>query len=215
MPVFAPDAARNDETAKPAPIARGRSLGSSVRIVPQDHLLARIAAGCRCEVAEDHADLGGLQLHREVFLAGLAGDAVPTRADLEAGLAVDDAVIGGFFARLACVRDDGDRGVDPDSGEDAFEDAVGLLRQGCDRGGHGSVSFGCSGPFPMAHEETADLLRSARPKFLQNSIFRREKKNRNRILQKFRLETYPFRGWPQKQAVVYTSDIKREWFGAT
>ncbi|RVI76416.1 hypothetical protein CN190_29535 [Sinorhizobium meliloti] len=67
----------------------------------------------------------------------------------------------------------------------------------------------------MAHEETADLLRSARPKFLQNSIFRREKKNRNRIFRKFRLETYPFRGWPQKQAVVYTSDIKREWFGAT
>ncbi|WP_234843125.1 hypothetical protein [Sinorhizobium meliloti] len=65
----------------------------------------------------------------------------------------------------------------------------------------------------MAHEETADLLRSARPKFLQNSISRREKKNRNRIFQKFRLETYPFRGWPQKQAVVYTSDIKREWFG--
>jgi hypothetical protein len=28
-------------------------------------------------------------------------------------------------------------------------------------------------------------------------------------------ESYPFRGWPQKQAVVYTSDIKREWFGAT
>ncbi|AFL55126.1 hypothetical protein USDA257_p04110 (plasmid) [Sinorhizobium fredii USDA 257] len=28
----------------------------------------------------------------------------------------------------------------------------------------------------MAREETADLLRSARPKFLQNSIFRREKR---------------------------------------
>jgi hypothetical protein len=28
-------------------------------------------------------------------------------------------------------------------------------------------------------------------------------------------ESYPVRGWPQKQAVVYTSDIKREWFGVT
>lgn len=32
---------------------------------------------------------------------------------------------------------------------------------------------------------------------------------------KFSAESYPFRDWPQKQAVVYTSDIKREWFGAT
>jgi len=28
-------------------------------------------------------------------------------------------------------------------------------------------------------------------------------------------ESYPVRGWPQKQAFVYTSDIKREWFGVT
>jgi hypothetical protein len=28
-------------------------------------------------------------------------------------------------------------------------------------------------------------------------------------------ESYPFRGWPQKQAGVYTSDINREWFRAT
>ncbi|ARM14886.1 hypothetical protein Bra5_PB00136 (plasmid) [Rhizobium phaseoli Brasil 5] len=38
------------------------------------------------------------------------------------------------------------------------------------------VSFGCSGPFPMAHEETADLLRSARLKILQNSIFHQDKR---------------------------------------
>ncbi|ASV84554.1 hypothetical protein CES85_3800 (plasmid) [Ochrobactrum quorumnocens] len=78
--------------------------------------------------------------------------------------------IGGFFTDLGSVRDDGDRGIDPDGGENALESTVSLLRQGCDCGGHGSVSFGCSGPFPMAHEETMDLLRSAHPHFLQNSI---------------------------------------------
>ena len=81
-------------------------------------------------------------------------------ADFEAGLAVDDAVVGGFFARLACVRDGGDRGVDPDGGEDAFEDAIALK----------------SGLRSWWHEETADLLRSARPKILQNSIFRQDKR---------------------------------------
>jgi len=67
----------------------------------------------------------------------------------------------------------------------------------------------------MAHEETADLLRSARLKILQNSIFRQDKRTEIEFLQKFRASLTPFRGWPRRQAVVYTSDIKREWFGAT
>ena len=66
----------------------------------------------------------------------------------------------------------------------------------------------------MAHEETADLLRSARAKILRNSIFRRSEQLKSNFA-KILTESYPFRGWPQKQAVVYTSDIKREWFGAT
>lgn len=66
----------------------------------------------------------------------------------------------------------------------------------------------------MAHEETADLLRSARLKIVQNSIFRQDKKPKSNFA-KFSGESYPFRGWPQKQAVVYTSDTKREWFGVT
>ncbi|WP_245444006.1 hypothetical protein [Mesorhizobium sp. DCY119] len=66
----------------------------------------------------------------------------------------------------------------------------------------------------MTHEETADLLRSARAKILRNSIFRRNKQLKSNFA-KILTESYPFRGWPQKQAVVYTSDIKREWFGAT
>jgi hypothetical protein len=32
-------------------------------------------------------------------------------------------------------------------------------------------------------------------------------------LEKISGESYPFRGWPQKQAGVYTSDTNREWFG--
>ncbi|WP_245262605.1 hypothetical protein [Ensifer sp. BR816] len=66
----------------------------------------------------------------------------------------------------------------------------------------------------MAHEETADLLRSARPKILQNSISARTEEPKSNFA-KISGESYPVRGWPQKQAVVYTSDIKREWFGAT
>jgi hypothetical protein len=66
----------------------------------------------------------------------------------------------------------------------------------------------------MAHEETADLLRSARAKILRNSIFRRKKQLKSNFA-KILTESYPARGWPHKQAVVYTSDIKREWFGAT
>ncbi|WP_429810000.1 hypothetical protein [Ensifer sp. B1-9] len=66
----------------------------------------------------------------------------------------------------------------------------------------------------MAHEETADLLRSARPKFLQNSIFRQDKRTEIEFCKNFG-RVLPLGGWPQKQAVVYTSDIKREWFGAT
>ncbi|EGE57743.1 MULTISPECIES: hypothetical protein [Rhizobium] len=65
----------------------------------------------------------------------------------------------------------------------------------------------------MAHEETADLLRSARLKILQNSIFHQDKRTEIEFA-KISGESYPFRGWPPKQAVVYTSDIKREWFGA-
>ncbi|EJC71728.1 hypothetical protein Rleg10DRAFT_0112 [Rhizobium leguminosarum bv. trifolii WSM2012] len=65
----------------------------------------------------------------------------------------------------------------------------------------------------MAYEETADLLRSARSKILQNSIFHQDKEPKSNFA-KYSGESYPFRGWPQKQAVVYTSDIKREWFGA-
>ncbi|GEM_PF-4053017 len=66
----------------------------------------------------------------------------------------------------------------------------------------------------MTHEETADLLRSARAKILRNSIFPQEEQPKLNFA-KILAESYPFRGWPQKQAVVYTSDIKREWCGAT
>ncbi|MET3523909.1 hypothetical protein [Mesorhizobium abyssinicae] len=59
----------------------------------------------------------------------------------------------------------------------------------------------------MAHEETADCCGQLGRNFLQNSIFRQDKTNRNRILQEISGESYPVRGWPQKQAVVYTSDI--------
>ena len=169
MPAFAPQSAQMvpNQAQRSRPRFRGRLTRRLVRIVPEDDFLARIAAGGLCEIAEDHADFRGFQFDREIFLAGLAGDAVPACANFEAGAAMNDAEVRCFVACLGGIRDDGNRGIDPDGGENALERAVGLLRQGCDCGGHGSVSFGCSGPFPMAHEETADLLRSARPHFFK------------------------------------------------
>jgi len=65
----------------------------------------------------------------------------------------------------------------------------------------------------MVHEETADLLRSARPKILQILFSAKTRKPKSNFA-KISGESYPCRGWPQRQAVVYASDIKREWFGA-
>ncbi|MEJ5083759.1 hypothetical protein [Ochrobactrum sp. MYb379] len=83
----------------------------------------------------------------------------------------------------------------------------------------------------MAHEETADLLRSARPQLLKilfsatgkgASFGRLRVKNACPCMKKLKSNflkisggSYPVRGWPQKQSVVYTSDIKREWLRET
>ncbi len=66
----------------------------------------------------------------------------------------------------------------------------------------------------MAHEETADCCGQLGQKFCEILFSARSKQLKSNFA-KILAESYPFRGWPQKQAVVYTSDIKREWFGAT
>ncbi|MBB3965840.1 hypothetical protein [Rhizobium metallidurans] len=66
----------------------------------------------------------------------------------------------------------------------------------------------------MAHEETADCCGQLGQKFCEILFSTRSKQLKSNFA-KILGETYPFRGWPLKQAVVYTSDIKREWFGAT
>lgn len=83
-----------DQAQRSRPRFRDRLIRRSGWIVPEDDFLARIAAGSLCEVAEDHANFRGFQLDREVLFAGLASDAVPACANLEAGAAVNDAEIG-------------------------------------------------------------------------------------------------------------------------
>jgi hypothetical protein len=61
----------------------------------------------------------------------------------------------------------------------------------------------------MAHEETADLLRSARPKILQNFIFRQDQKTEIEFCKNFG-RVLPLQGLAARQAVVYTSGIKTE-----
>ena len=70
----------------------------SLRVVPEDDLLVLVAAGGRGDVAEDHADLGRLELDGEVLLARTLRDAIPAGADLEARALVEDAVVGCVLA---------------------------------------------------------------------------------------------------------------------
>ena len=111
-----------------------RQVGGFQRIT----FLVGIVAGRGSDVAVDDADLRGRQLDRGVRLAGLLRDAVPARAKLEAVAPRDDTEVGCIVVGLAGVGQDGDRDVDVEGGEHAFQRAVLLDGEVCDRGGHGS-----------------------------------------------------------------------------
>ncbi|WP_181183587.1 MULTISPECIES: hypothetical protein [unclassified Mesorhizobium] len=66
----------------------------------------------------------------------------------------------------------------------------------------------------MAHEETADLLRSARPKILQNSIFHQDKETEIEFCKNFG-RVLPRQGLAAKAGGRLYERHKREWFGAT
>src|SRR3546814_11515814 len=102
------------------PASQGTEAGSgwcSGRRVPDDDLLQRVVAGGRSDIAVDGAELGSRQRDRDVFRAGVLGEAVPAGAQLEAVLAADDPVVRLVFLGLAGVLDQRDLGGDVEGGE--------------------------------------------------------------------------------------------------
>src|SRR3546814_1041010 len=87
------------------------------------------------------AELRSRQRDRDIFRAGVLGEAVPAGAQLKAVLAADDPVVRLVFLGLTGVLDQRDLGGDVEGGKRAFQAAVLLLGEVCD-GGHDVCSFG-------------------------------------------------------------------------